>query len=253
MTAVPLPSRSVALRPLALPAEHGGWGLLFEPIVLGLLAVASWSGVLVAIAAVFAFLARHPLKLALQDAMRGRRVPRTPYCQALAAAYLLGGAVSLSAAAAIGGTRMLAPFVLAAPLAIAQLVYDGNGRGRALAAEIGGAVAMSSVCASIVLAGGMLVTVAYGLAGIVIARSVPAILYVRALLGRLPRSWALAVHAAAVLAVAVYASRLAVVAMIVLLLRAVWAFAHEPPRARTIGWREIVFGAITVGLVAASL
>src|SRR6185436_9751194 len=37
VTAIPLPPRGVALRPLALPAEHGGWGFVLEPIVLGLL------------------------------------------------------------------------------------------------------------------------------------------------------------------------------------------------------------------------
>lgn len=30
-------ARTVKLRTVALPAEHGGWGFLFEPIVLGLL------------------------------------------------------------------------------------------------------------------------------------------------------------------------------------------------------------------------
>jgi hypothetical protein len=38
--------------------------------------------------------------------------------------------------------------------------------------------------------------------------------------------------------------------MIVLLIRAVWGVTHEPPRAKTIGWREIAYGAVTVALVA---
>jgi hypothetical protein len=45
-------ARSVALRPLALPSEHGGWGILLEPIAIGLLVAGSWSGVLVGAAAV---------------------------------------------------------------------------------------------------------------------------------------------------------------------------------------------------------
>src|ERR1044071_4882431 len=85
VTTVPLPSRTVSLRPLALPAEHGGWGFLFEPMLLGILVAPSWNGALVGTATLFAFLARHPLKLALHDAMRGRSYPRTAYCRALAA------------------------------------------------------------------------------------------------------------------------------------------------------------------------
>ncbi len=57
--------RRIRLRPIALPAEHGGWGLLFEPIVLGLLLAPSLAGLLLSVAATGAFLARHPFKLAI--------------------------------------------------------------------------------------------------------------------------------------------------------------------------------------------
>ncbi len=253
MTAIPLPSRSVALRPLALPTEHGGWGILFEPILLGLLVAPSWSGALVAIAAVSGFLARHPLKLALQDWLRGRTYPRTPYCRILAGLYLCGALFALCGAIAIGGARMLLPLVLAAPLAIVQVTFDARNRSRTLAAEIGGAVAMSSVAAAIGLAGGLTAIAAYGLAGLAIARLVPAILYVRTLLGRFPAWAAVAAHGAAVMAVAAYAPSLAIVAMVLLLARASWGVTHDPPRAKIIGWREIGFGALTVGLVAVAM
>ncbi len=53
--------------------EHGGWGLLFEPIVLGLLLAPSLAGLFLSVAAMGAFLARHPFKLAVGDWRRGRR------------------------------------------------------------------------------------------------------------------------------------------------------------------------------------
>lgn len=249
VTAVPLQTRPIALRPLALPSEHGGWGFLCEPILLGLLVAPSWSGALIALAAVFGFLARHPLKLALQDLVRGKSFVRTVYCRALAAGYLLVAASALTSAVAMSGARILIPLALVAPLAIVQIVYDANNRSRELLPEISGAIAMASVATAIALAGGV---AAYALAGVLIARFVPAILYVRALLGRLPVRIALAMHVAAVVAVAAYAPLLGAVAMIVLLLRAVWGFTYEPPPAKTIGWREIVFGIVTVVLVAAS-
>ena len=219
-------------------------------IALGLLVAPSWSGALLAVAAIFGFLSRHPLKLALQDAVRGRSYPRTPWCYALAAIYLLAGAIALIAALAMSGAGILVPLALAAPLAIIQVAYDATHHSRELLPEITGATAMTSVAAAIAIAGGMQSSAAYGLAGILIARFVPAILYVRTLLGRLPAWIALTLHVAALAATALYAPPFAIVAMIVLLIRAVWGVTHEPPRAKTIGWREIAYGAVTVALVA---
>src|SRR5215212_11211122 len=90
---------AVALRPLALPTEHGGWGFLFEPIVLGLAVAPSWSGVLVAIAFIFGFLTRQPLKLALQDALREKWYPRTRWCWMFAIAYAVAALTAIAAAA----------------------------------------------------------------------------------------------------------------------------------------------------------
>ncbi|HEX7829886.1 MAG TPA: YwiC-like family protein [Thermoanaerobaculia bacterium] len=250
-TAVSIPTRSVSLRPLALPAEHGGWGFLLEPILLGLLIAPSWSGALVAAAGLFAFLARQPLKLALQDAMRGRSYPRTPYCRGLAAAFLAAAALSLASAVLLRSAIILIPLGLVAPLALMQVPYDAYNRGRELLPEMSGAAAMASIATAVAIAGGMRIVPAFGLAGIIVARSLPAILYVRTMLGRMPAWPALALHAIAIVAVALYAPTFATAAMVVLLLRAIWGVTHEPPRAQTIGWREIVFGAITVALAAA--
>ena len=248
MTTVPLAARPhVSLRPLALPTEHGGWGFLFEPIVLGLLVAPSLQGGLIAVAAVSAFLVRQPLKLALQDLRRGRTYPRTRYCWLFAALYALTafGAIAIAATPSI-----LVPFAVVAPLAIVQIVYDALGRSRDPLAEMSGAVAMSSVAAAIGLAGGLPGAAAFALSGIIVARSIPAIVYVRVLLGR-GRAWvAVALHVLAVAAVALFASPFAVAAMAVLLLRATWGLTHPVPRAQTIGWREIAFGALTVGLAA---
>ena len=59
----PRAKNGVRLKTIALPAEHGGWGLLFEPIALGLLVAPSIAGLYLALSAVGFFLARHPLAL----------------------------------------------------------------------------------------------------------------------------------------------------------------------------------------------
>ena len=250
MTTIPLQPRPLAMRPLALPAEHGGWGFLFEPIALGLLVAPSWGGALVAAAAVCGFLARHPWKLAMQDALRRRNYPRTRYCWWFAALYSLAGALALASGVAIGGAQVVIPLALVMPLAVVQLVYDARNRSRELLPELSGALAMSSVAAAIAIGGDLAVAPALGLAGIIVARTLPSILYVRSLLRHGPAWPIVAMHVLALLAVSLFASPFAIAAMTILLLRAVWGLTHETPRAQTIGWREIVYGVITVALVA---
>ena len=256
MTTIPLPPRPVgmkhhvAMRPLALPVEHGGWGFLFEPIALGLLVAPSWSGALVAGAAVFAFLARHPLKLAMQDALRRKTYPRTRYCRWFAAMYSLAAVLALASGVALGGAQILIPLALVAPFAVVQLVCDARNRSRELVPELSGALAMSSIAGAIAIAGGMAIVPALGIAGIIAARTLPSILYVRNLLRHAPAWPVVAMHGLALLLVSWFASLFAAAAMTMLLIRAVWGFTHEPPRAQTIGWREIVFGVVTVALVA---
>jgi len=245
--------RPVALRPLALPSEHGGWGILLEPVAIGLLVAGSWSGALISVAAVFAFLARHPLKLALQDAIRGKSYPRTHYCRLLAAAYLLSAALALAGGVAIGGIGILIPFAFAAPLGLIQVLYDARNRSRELFPELSGVTAMSSVAASIAIAGGMHLAPAFALAGIVLARSLPSIVFVRTLLHGGSVWPAIAMHVVAVIGIVIFAPPLAAVAMIVLLLRAIWSLMQPPAPAKTIGWREIAYGAITVALVVTSI
>ena len=243
MTTIPLAPRPVALRPLSLPTEHGAWGFLLEPIALGMFVAPSRSGALIAAAAVLAFFAHQPLRLALQDAVRRRVYPRTPYCWLIAAAYLIAASPVL----AIYPPVLL---IIAASFAFVQLFFDAHNCSRELVAELSGAVAMSSLAAAIAIRGGLSTATALGLAGIVAARALPSIVYVRALLRGGRKRPVIIAHALAVVVVALYASPFAIVAMIVLLLRAIWGVTHEPPRARLVGWREIAFGATTVILAA---
>src|SRR5512132_2442191 len=84
---LPKVTRRVRLRTVALPVEHGAWGLLLEPILLGLLLVPSLAGLLVSISATGAFLARHPFKLAMTDWHRQRVTRRTRLAQRFVFAY----------------------------------------------------------------------------------------------------------------------------------------------------------------------
>lgn len=252
----------VRLKTVALPVEHGGWGISLEPVALGLLVAPSAAGLALGVATLGAFLARHPFKLVAGDRRRGRRFARTPAAERFTLFY---GAVALAgfvaALAAAPDYLFLLPLACAAPLAAVQLFYDATGRSRALLPELAGSVGMAAVAASIALAGGAALPLALGLWAVLAARVVPTILYVRARLSKLhgketSAAPGLLAHAAALAAVA-WLSRAGVVpaaaafVMLLLLARAAYGTARlRPATARGLGFSEIAFGVLTVLAVA---
>ncbi len=239
-------SRGIRLRPIALPVEHGGWGLLFEPIVLGLLLAPSLAGLFLSAGATGAFLARHPFKLAVGDWRRNRRFARTTLAERFAILYFVIATLGLALAIKTASAGLLLPLLFATPIAIGQLFYDALGRSRALPAELAGSISIGAVAT------------AFGLWIILAARNVPTILYLRARLRILHRKSAspgvvIIVHVLAVLIVlgparAGVVPFLAVAALVILLLRAVIGFSQSGTRvtAKKLGLRELGFGAMTV-------
>lgn len=243
----------VSIRPLALPAEHGGWGFILEPIALALLVAPSWSGVAIGVAVVAAFLARHPLRLAAGDWMRRRRFPRTIVCEQLVLVYATAMIVAIVTATALTSARILLPFAIAAPLGLVQFAWEVRKPGRALTPELLGAAAAGATAAAIALAGGLTMTLGATLWLLTMLRSIPAIVFVRAVLKRGHQSIAVALHlAAVVIAIVLWHQQLAplaaIVAMLLLLGRAVIGPAPREP-ARRVGIRELVYGAVTVLLI----
>ena len=253
----------VRLRTVALPNEHGGWGLALEPIAVGLALAPSAASFCLAVATLGAFLARHPLKIAAGDRRRGRRFPRTAAAERFAALY--GGIAAASFAAAVAlapSNSFLLPLAFAAPLAFVQLLYDFTGRSRALLPELSGATALAAVASACVLADNWPLAPALGLWAVLAARVAPTILYVRArllLLHGKPASAAPVVcaHAAAAVAVLALARAgvvpwLAAAALVLLLARAVHGFNERAPvTAKRIGVRELACGVMTVTALAA--
>jgi hypothetical protein len=111
-----------------------------------------------------------------------------------------------------------------------------------------GAIALCATAAVIAMAGGVSLLPALGVACFIAARALPSILYVRTVLRSGNKSSVIAAHVAALIIVALYGSRFAIAAMAILLTRAIAGFILPVPPAKTIGWREIAFGVITVAL-----
>jgi hypothetical protein len=226
-----------------------------------LLAAPSWSGLLFAIAGLLTFLLNQPLKIILADHQRGRRYARTRLAFRVAVVYFLLAALCFMAAVWIVGLLPLLPLALAVPLLFIFLVYD-NRPGRSWQAELSAPAGFSAIAASIALAAGWNLGPALALWVIMIARSVPAVLYVRARLrlakGKEANSApAMGAHMLALVVVAILvalqlAPPTAVLAFLLLLLRA--AIGLSPYRrdftAMTLGWIETGTGLFTVLLIA---
>jgi YwiC-like protein len=255
-------SKRVRARPVALPGEHGGWSLLAEPIAVGLLLAPSISGALLSLAAVAAFLARHPLRLAIGDLRRGRNTERTRLAKRFTFLYASIALLTFVGALVTANGSFLLPLVIATPFASIQFIYDAKGRSRALLPELAGATGIASVVAAIALAAGLSYSAAFALWAILIARVIPTILYLRVRLHRLRGKTAssfapLAFHVAAVLigvilAVSGTGSMLAVAALGLLLVRAISGLLNRDMnvRAKTLGVRELIFGVAFVILVS---
>jgi hypothetical protein len=252
------PGGGVSLRLIVLPNEHGGWSFLFEPILLGLLVAHTWAGALIALAAVAAFLARQPLKLFVSDRQRGKIYPRTHVAEVAFAVLALLAAGALYAAWRLSAHSFWTALAAAAPLAAIGLAFDLGKKSREVGAELAAATSLGAIATAIGLAGGMHREFAFGLWGVLAARTIPTIVFVRARLRLEKRQpagvqLALLLHLVAIAGVMVlvyggFAPRYATWAMFLLAARAALGLSEWRPRLKTwqLGVTEIGFGLIVV-------
>jgi hypothetical protein len=247
-----------------LPTEHGGWGLLVEPLVLGLAVAPSAGGALLALAALGAFLVRHPARLVLFDRRRGSWHRRTGFALLAAIVYAALAAVFLAAGVTLAEGPIGVCALAASPAVLVYLAYDLRGRGREAIAETSGAFGLAATASAVALAAGWGEVRAFGLWILVGGRALAAVLEVRTRLRRSRRPEtaalpALAAHVVSSVAVVVSAALglvpAGVVAVALLLLaralRNLWG-SRRPLVAREVGWGEMRIGAAaTVAWVAA--
>jgi hypothetical protein len=251
----------VRLKTIAIPPEHGAWAFLFEPILIGLGVAPSLPGISLAVAVFGAFLARHPMKIALADRLHGKRYARTALAERAALVYGLIALVGLAATVGLAGVKPLLPLPLAAPLALLLFLGYGRNRGRDLLPELAGACALAGTVTGIALAGNASLDLALALWAILLARDIPSILYIRARL-RLERGKpasriavmvanALALGSIAVLAVIGLVPALAAIAIAILGLRALYGLSRyrRPAPVQVIGFIEMGYGLLTALLV----
>ncbi len=251
------------LRAVAVPAEHGGWGLTAEPVALGLLVAPSISGALLGVAAFAAFLARTPLKLALGDRWRHRRLERTLAAQRVAGAELAVLGAAVATAALRSGRAWWLPLVVALPLVGTEMYFDARGRGRRLVPELCGATGIASVAAAIARAGGASWAVPAGLWLVLAARSTGAIPFARAQVlrwrGRPTGLRAPTVAQGVAVATALGGTGAgavpwpSAVALAAFAAWALWSLHRPPARPKLLGYSQMAFGTALVLVTAGAL
>lgn len=252
----------VNLKNIALPASHGGWGFLLEPILLGLWVAPSVAGLWLAVAALGAFLAQQPLKLALTDWRKKRRYPRSVWAERFSVLYLGTAAAGIVLAWLTASQPFWLPIGLAAPLALVQLWFDAQNRGREFIPELFGAGALGALASAVAMAAGWPLSLALALWVILLARAFGSIVYVRARL-RLERGQTVnktpvwAAHGTGLLAVAALALLglapwLAAAALVLLLGRALTGLSvyRQAVAPKIVGFQEMAYGLLTVALTA---
>lgn len=248
----------VKLKTIALPVEHGGWGFLFEPVVLGLLLAPSIGGLFLSLATVAAFLTRHPLKLRVMDLRRGRVSARTHLTRNFALMYGITSLFFFLLTIKTSGSGFLLPLLIALPFALCQLVADFANKSRNLSAEIAGAIAIASVSSSILIIAGWSLVNSLCIWLILITRIVPSILFVRAKIQTIhgvnpDRGIVIIVHALALIIVSLivwkgFGTTPAWIILSVLLVRAVHGLTSysKAKTAKAVGVRELIYGTLTV-------
>jgi hypothetical protein len=248
------------LRPIALPAEHGGWGFTLEPVLLGLLIAPSLAGLLLGVAAVAAFSLDQPLRVALKDRLRQMDTPRTMWAERFVLLY--GGIMLLAGLGAWSSAThpFWLPLIAGLPLAVWHFVGSFSRDRRTFAVELSGALAFAFLAPTIISATQGFTWPLLALWGVLAIRDVTSILYVRGILRQqrgeaVDRAAILAVHAGGVLLALVLAQWVglgAVLAVALLMIRSVWGLTlrKRTLRASIVGFIEIGLGVLVAVLTA---
>jgi hypothetical protein len=165
-------------------------------------------------------------------------------------------------AVAMSGAMPLLPLALASPLLAVFVIYDLNNRSRSWAAEQAGMLAFAAAASGIALASNWPLLPSFALTGVVAARGVPSILYIRTRIRldrnrphRLAPTFVAHLASLAFVVGLVFANvvpALVVIPFLALLARAVVGLSTRRRRVsiQRLGFAEMGLGLLTIASVA---
>jgi hypothetical protein len=261
---MPEPVKRPSKRGVILPPEHGSWGMIAEPVLLGLLIEFSWEGLAIAMLSFCLFLLRVPL-LRL---WKGRRMPHPdPHADLVKKFTAIISAIALACFTFAGlsqpGWAWVLPFLLALPFALPALFLQNRGKTRHLLPELLAAVAIAAPVSAILIAGEYPMGPAYALWFLIALKSASCIFFVRSQIRRFHqrpagRSEMLLLHVCLIfpLGLLIWWELLpfAVLWAYPLLLgRAMLLSSTQVKSAKRVGWIEVGISLLFVGICAVGL
>lgn len=241
--------------PPPVPRQHGAWAMMSMPLLLGLAAAgsASVAALLVAPAVILTFLARNAAVPAAEHLLHHDEVQKGYFARRFlwSGIYLAAGFSCLAVAVLQSPAPEMAPAIIAA---LATGLFGGIhtmfalvGRDRALAGQIAGMFGLaSSVPLTIAVAGAPLNGAAGSVAVLALVYCLSSLVYVRGYKATGQPTGPLCAGAQTAMAALLvglwmvgWLPALALVALVPLLLRDIWAFFRPPPNLRVLGFREI--------------
>ena len=250
--------KSIKIKSIALPREHGSWAYVLEPILLSLLIAFSIDGLFLGIGSLFMFLSHQPVKVFFAE--RG-------IIRQAAAYFVLGygmtGALFVTFFLLNSNVTAALPFLIAVSLMTLYLILELMGYGKEFYIRFLAPFSISLIAMSMVMTGGWNWEKAVMVPIIVNLRFIPTAYYIRARLRQsgnasFVRMITLAVHVLSVLTAAfiVYLSKLPVLVsagVLILFVRAFYGLYFDRKKVipKHIGIKEFVFGLMYIAFVAA--
>ncbi len=163
------------IKHIAFPEEHGSWGFVLEPQVLALLIAFSFSGLYLALASFFFFLAHQPIKI-IVNPKKKKEIKRKAFV--VVTLYLIVALSLLALCFASNSFNNFIPFLIAMGLMISYLFVEILGYSRKLFSELVASSAIDFIAVSILLLGGTDKTLAWSLLVLLLNRAIPTVLFV---------------------------------------------------------------------------
>lgn len=246
------------IKKVAFPPEHGSWGFVLEPLVLSLLVAYSFTGLLLAVSSFLIFLNHQPVRVLLN-----KKIKKQLFFPALLffMTYSIFIVITLVYVVKNSQIENLLPFGLALLLMLIFFVMELKQKGRELLAEFIAPISITFIGMSIVLLGGWAFYLTTAFAVVLLARSIPTVLYIHIKVQAVKKkefskqvfyiSEIIFLSLVAILAFSKLIPMLSIVGVILLIGRAVYGLSKKGllENIRILGIKEFIFGILYVVIV----
>ncbi len=246
------------IKKVAFPHEHGSWGFVLEPLVLSLLVTYSFTGLLLAVSSFLIFLNHQPVRVLLSK-KRNKQL----FFPALLFFMIYSVFIVITLVYVFQNSQIknLLPFGIAILLMLIFFILELIQKGRELLAEFIAPISITFIGMSIVLIGGWTFYLVIAFAIVLLARSIPTVLYIHlkvqaVKMKEFPKqvfyiSEIIFLSLVAILAFSKLIPILSIFAVILLIGRAVYGLSKKGllENIRILGIKEFIFGILYVVIV----